>query len=269
MFFNLTVFAHNRSFSDIFIQLGITFIILIIFLVYHSYQDYQKRKRDDKIANFAKRKNLRFLPFFSEPLKQKDEMNCFSGMIDLSFVNVIDKSDLDNKARLYIGDLKWVGSSNGNTISKGNVDFSPRMGMDSSFAKVKHYANMCVFFDNRFELPDFDLSRETLGKKTVEVLKLNNTEDIDFDDDKDFSDAWWLSSNMNMVVRDLFTKEIRKKFMKYVDKDYRIVGRNNMLLIITNKLYEPEDYNKIESDMRAISNILKTNKKFYNPDLEA
>ncbi len=268
MFFNLSVFARVSSPNEVVIQLGLTIVIFVGILVYHSYRDYKQKKRDNKVANFARRRNLKLLPFFSEPLKQKDEMSCFAGMVDLSYINVIEKSDKDNKVRLYIGDLRWVGSSRAHSYSKGNTDFSPKMGTDSSYAKIKHYTNMCVYFDNRFILPDFDLSRETLGKKTAEVLRLNNTEDIDFDDDKEFSDAWWLSSNMNMVVRDLFTKEIRKKFMKYVDKNYRIIGKNNMLLIITNNLYEPEDYNKIESDIRAISNFLKTNKKFYNSDLD-
>ncbi len=265
MFFIVDFSAHARSFGEIFINIGICILALIIFLVYHGYRDAKKRKRDKQIETFAKRKKLRYLPFFGEPLKFKDSFNCFNGMSDLSFINVIEKIDKD-KVRIYIGELQWVKPMGPVQLSKGNFDFSPSMGMDSSYDKFKNYQNMCVCFDDRFDLPDFDLMRETIGKKAAEVLRLNNTEDIDFDEDKEFSDAWWLSSNMNMVVTELFTREVRKKFMQYVNKNYRIVGRKNMLFIIADKLYEPEDYIKIESDMRSIVKFLSSNKKFYNSE---
>ena len=93
---------------------------------------------------------------------------------------------------------------------------------------------------------------------------MNETEDIDFDEDKEFSDAWWLTSNDNMIVKQLFTTNIRKNFMKYVDKGYRISGQQDMLIIITNTVYQPENYPSITSDMKVISRFLRTNKKFYN-----
>ena len=97
---------------------------------------------------------------------------------------------------------------------------------------------------------------------------MNETEDIDFDDDKEFSSAWWLSSNENMLVRDLFTKNIRSNFMNFVDKGYRICGNKNVLFIITNKPLCSKDYSKLISDIRMIQRFLKNNKKFYTPPSE-
>ncbi|MBQ3643171.1 MAG: hypothetical protein II961_01110, partial [Candidatus Riflebacteria bacterium] len=127
---------------------------------------------------------------------------------------------------------------------------------------------LCVLYDDKFNLPSFDLSRETLKEKAVEVLHMNETEDIDFDDDKEFSDAWWLSSNDNLIVRDLFTKNIRSNFMNFVDKGYRICGRRNVIFIITNSTLCPEDYSKVISDIRMIQRFLKNNKKFYTSPSE-
>ena len=68
-----------------------------------------------------------------------------------------------------------------------------------------------------------------------------------------------------MIVKDLFTKNIRANFMKFVDKGYRICGRKNVLFIIADKPYWPEDYAKITSDIRMIQRFMKNNKKFYTP----
>ena len=101
-----------------------------------------------------------------------------------------------------------------------------------------------------------------------EFFKLNKTEDIDFDEDKAFSDAWWLSSNENMLVRELFTQKVRNGFMKFVDKGYRISGHDNMIIIIANRIFEPQEYSKLEADILEVARVLKTNTKFYKVEKE-
>ncbi len=77
-----------------------------------------------------------------------------------------------------------------------------------------------------------------------------------------------LTSNENMIVKQLFNRNIRSNFMRFSNKGYRISGQKNMLIIITNKVVEPENYPSIISDMKVIDKFMKTNSKFYNPEVE-
>ena len=81
--------------------------------------------------------------------------------------------------------------------------------------------------------------------------------------DKKFSDAWWLCTNETMIVRDLFDRNVRSNFMKYLNRNYQITGQGNMLIIITEKPLLANDYPRVINDMRAIQRFLKNNKKFY------
>ena len=249
---------HNDG--DLIGSLAVTFVIFIIIIIINTYRDAKNKKREKKIANYAERKGLKYYPFYSKPLKGKEEMNCFSGMNGISFINVIEKkSDKDNSV-FYIGELQWTNPLEFTLPQRSRFDFSSNSKANSNMNKTKMFTNMAVYIDDRLDLPDFDLMRETLAKKLVEVVKLNRTEDIDFDEDKEFSDAWWLSSEMNMIVREFFTAEIRKKFMPFLDKNYRIVGNGNTLIIIADKLYEPEKFIQIETDIHKIARFLSSNK---------
>lgn len=249
---------HNDG--DFLGSLAVTFVLLIIFVIYNTYHDAKNKKREKKISNYADRKGLKYFPFYSKPLKGKEEMNCFSGMSSISFVNVIEKKSEKDNSVFYIGELQWLNPLEFTLPQRSRFDFFSTSKSDSNLSKTKLFTNMAVYIDDRLNLPDFDLMRETLAKKLVEVVKLNRTEDIDFDEDKEFSDAWWLSSETNMLVREFFTAEVRKKFMPFLDKNYRIVGRENTLIIIADKLYEPEKFIQIETDIHKIARFLSSNK---------
>ena len=253
----------GMGFEGTVISIGIGFLLLVIVISIKCLQDYNKKNREDKILNYAKRKGLRCIPCFSEPFKFKDNLNCFIDKQHPTYNNVIEKTDKE-KVRLYIGELQWVKPGVGPAmISKYQADYSRTMGMDSTIDRFKHSATMCVLYDDGFKLPNFTLARETLIDKTSEVLKLNSTEDIDFDDDKEFSDTWWLSSNENMIAKDFFDKNVRKSFMKYSDRNYMITGLREMILIIADNVYPPEKYTQIEADIKSIAAFLRKNEKYY------
>lgn len=191
-------------------------------------------------------------------------MTCFQNMLNLSFCNVIEKLDKEN-GDVYIGELQRevaVRHYQGRSASMNLIAVDTP---DNKYIRVKKDTTLCVLYDDGFDLPSFDLSRETLKQKAIEILRMNETVDIDFDDDKEFSDAWWLSSNDNVLVRELFTKNIRSNFMNFVDKGYRICGRRNVIFIITDNILCPEDYSRVISDIRMIQRFMKNNKKFYTP----
>ena len=253
------------------VSIGSIFVIVIISIIIKSFIANKKSEREKKVINIAKRTGANYKPIFSKPVKDGATMECFICFNDPSYINVIEKADKENGV-IYIGELEWVKplSPHGNSRrSRNSYDYNAgaRMGTDSNFDRIKHYNTMCVLYDNAFNLPNFDLTKETIDKKATEFLKMNETEDIDFDEDKEFSEAWWLTSNDNMIVKQLFTYNIRKNFMKFVDKGYRISGQQNMLIIITDKVIQPENYPSITSDIKVIARFLRTNKKFYKPEV--
>ncbi len=259
--------AQMLSFMVIISIIG--FVFLIISIVMKIIEESKKRKREEKLNNIAKLSGDTVKPLFNKPLKDGAEMTCFTCLQDPSFINVLEKKEKDN-GDIYIGELEWIKPIAPYAKGKGRnrYDFyaDAKMGMDSSYDRQKYYATMCVCYHNGFNLPNFDLTKETLDKKAAELFKMNETEDIDFDEDNDFSDAWWLSSSENEIVRELFTSNIRSNFMRFCDKNYKICGQKNMVMIITNHVIQPEDYPNIITDMLDIINFLKTNNKFYNEE---
>ena len=89
------------------IALIVVSVFLIVIMIKFNIQDAKKRKREQNVEKFAKQKGLTFKPFFDEPLKYKEVLNCFLGMSDPVFCNVIEKNIKDG-VTLYVGELQWV-----------------------------------------------------------------------------------------------------------------------------------------------------------------
>ena len=246
---------------------AIIIIPFIILFIVKIIKDGDRKRREARLLKFAKKNKVSVKTYFGKFLKDCGDMSCFANLLNTTFCNVIEKLDKEN-GDVYIGELQAEVSVRNFKGRSGHMSMVAIDSADSNYVRLKKDRTLCVLYDDKFNLPSFDLSRETLKEKAVEVLHMNETEDIDFDDDKEFSDAWWLSSNDNLIVRDLFTKNIRSNFMNFVDKGYRICGRRNVIFIITNSTLCPEDYSKVISDIRMIQRFLKNNKKFYTSPSE-
>lgn len=251
-------------------QLSAEYIIVIIFVVLFIVAICKevfsggRKKREEQAVQYARKTKSVIKPFFSKFVKDCGDMECFSDMLNLSFCNVIEKLDKEN-GDVYIGELRWEIAVEQNNRRRRSLVADLLFGSEKKYIRVPKEATLCALYDEGFNLPNFDLIRETLKDKAVEVLGMNKTEDIDFDEDKEFSSAWWLSSNENMIVKELFTKSIRSNFMNFVAKGYRICGRRNVLFILANRALWPEDYSRVISDVRMIQRFMKNNKKFYTP----
>ena len=246
------------------VLIAVLFVITIISFIYRSIVESKKKEREEKLIKIAKISGADVKTNYNKPIKDGEGMECFACLKDPCFTNVIEKLDKEN-GDVYIGELEWFNPSTGNYGRNSRNPYSAVDSTDtnSNLDREKNYSTMCVLYDNGFNLPNFDLTKETIDKKAFEFLKMNDSEDIDFDEDNEFSDAWWLSSSENVLCRELFTQNIRSSFMKYIDKGYRISGQKNMLIIITDSVIQPEDYPSIISDNREIAKFLKTNNKFY------
>ena len=163
------------------VSIGSIFVIVIISIIIKSFIANKKSEREKKVINIAKRTGANYKPIFSKPVKDGATMECFICFNDPSYINVIEKADKENGV-IYIGELEWVKplSPHGNSRrSRNSYDYNAgaRMGTDSNFDRIKHYNTMCVLYDNAFNLPNFDLTKETIDKKATEFLKMNETDD--------------------------------------------------------------------------------------------
>lgn len=239
-------------------------VYTISYLVKRNLLKKNKSAREKEFQKYIVRTGEKHFDHFNEPFEDGLAMQCFSCMERPYFYNVLEK-EVEPNVNLYIGELEWVDHMELSINHCADSTYATRMATDTDGKQTGNscYSTMCVLYDKGFKLPNFDLSKETLGKKAAELVKMNKTTDIDFDDDKKFSDAWWLCTNETMIVKDLFDKNIRTNFMRFANKNYRISGQGDMIIIITPNVLPVTEYYKVISDMKTIHRFMKTNNKFY------
>ena len=249
-----------------------SYIVLVLGIIwtglFYLINDLKKKSRisrEKEFHKYIKRTGDIFLEHFDDPIRDGMAMYCFQFMETPYYFNVIEKSYDEDRTKLYIGELEWTQQIELPITKRSESTFATRVvdQTDGQHKGFRNYATMCVVYNKGFRLPNFDLTNETFAKRTAEVLKINKTKDIDFDEDKRFSDAWWLCTNETIVVKDLFDRNVRNGFMRFLNRNYRITGQGNMIIIITEKPMLATEYPRLINDMRQIQNIIKNNKKFY------
>lgn len=99
------------------------------------------------------------------------------------------------------------------------------------------YHTTTLIVDLREEWPPFALEREELYDKLLQMAHYN---DVDFDDDPEFSDKMVLSSEHPNEIRNLFSAELRKHVCKH--STYRMECSGSQLLVFENtRLLNTED----------------------------
>ncbi len=205
---------------------------------------------------------------FNQAIKDIEKIDSLCYFFDPKFKNVLEIENEDG-CKIYIGDLEWSIRHGKKAVDGTYSDYNSLYGNNDSENKYKQFTTLCVCYNNSFNLPHFNLTKETLEKRASELLKIEETEDIDFVEDKEFSDAWWLASNENVLVRDLFDKKVRKTFMSFVDRDYIICGQQNCIIILAGKILNPNTYKYVISEMNKIQKAFIENGKFYKTVLNS
>ena len=255
-------------------QVVFTFIVvggLFLYIILYrriSDKDIQNKKYSSSpnnpkaVSSIAQTIGSTYLDSFNQVIKDVEKMDALCYFFDSKFTKVIEKENEDG-SKIYIGDLEWFIKHGSKGIDGISIDYDSINGYTGKASKYKRYTTLCVCYDDNFSLPHFELVRETIEKKASELLRREATEDIDFEEDKEFSDSWWLSSNENVLVRELFDKKVRKTFMSFVDRDYVICGHQNHIIILAGKIINPNTYKYVFSEMNKIQTVFKENGKFY------
>ena len=251
-------------------------LILIVGLALYIYLSKRLRDKDVKNKKYSNRGNnakavsaiaqsigATYKDSFNQVITDIEKMDCFNYFFDPKFTNVLEIENEDG-SKIYIGDLEWSTRYGKKAIDGVYEDYNSLYGNTGAKSEFKQCTTLCIGYYNNFSLPHFNLVKETIEKKASEFLKRELTEDIDFEDDKEFSDSWWLASSENVLARDLFDKKVRKTFMSFVDKDYIICGHNNYIIILAGKIINPNAYKYMLSEINKIQRAFKENGKFYN-----
>ena len=231
----------------------ITGFIIAVTLFIASCKNKKKAARTEAIKAFAQEFKAQYQNHYDKVFEEGIDCEFFYSQDSNEFTNILKLED-SSKGAVFIGD--WVTSVvSGDAVTKANHISNEDSLMKSLCSKN---LTMGVIFDEHMNLPEFALWPETLGVRMNEVIKLNTTEDIDYDDDKEFSDMWWLCSRKdNQKVREIFSNsQLRQECMKFGHRKYRMAGFGKHLILVSHEALKPSEYSEFLSYLREWQNIV-------------
>ena len=127
------------------------------------------------------------------------------------------------------------------TTNEWIVEMSGK-GEDCNFTIFEHYSerrqaksihtqidSICVLFAENMNLPHFYLRDE--GKLYDSLEKMLGGQDINFSEDRDFSNKFVLQGLEEQAIRSFFDRKIRQAFVNKHIKGYMYEGRSNYFVI--------------------------------------
>lgn len=115
-----------------------------------------------------------------------------------------------------------------------------------------HMQTICIIEDPEMRIPHFFLRHEN---KFFDFLgKMFGGQDINFDDDPQFSDAFVLQGEHEALTRELFDSDIRREFVKFAGTSTQIEGRGSRVIL----------HNGMKAGPEQITGILKQTFDVYN-----
>lgn len=143
----------------------------------------------------------------------------------------------------------------GNTMQAEAVVLDYRFTTGAGKSSSTHHQTICLLRSPELELPHFWLRREFgLVDRIVEVF---TGQDIDFEEDPEFSTKIALRGESVEAVRRLFRPEVRAHFLRYADRSDKFEGRDDTLLVDCSRLVKPAELRDILVELSETVGILK------------
>lgn len=106
-----------------------------------------------------------------------------------------------------------------------------------------HRQTLCVLKNPEIDVPHCFLRRQS---KVFDFLgKVFGGQDIDYDEDPEFSKTFVLQGENEAATRRLFDLRLRQRFMKLAQTNLQVEIRGNTLLIHKGRTLKPEDANTL------------------------
>ncbi len=211
---------NNLHFSD-FINKDffISIIIIVICIIYYYIRDFFHKKG---IIDFCTENNFTYLgklesfEYFSG-IDIVNVSNCFKPLkIDTYYIEysaAFMREDKENNLKITMADCNV--SYRKNPLSKNDSNF------EYTVCEIVKKGMLFPVFTLRDEKFFFDTINSSIGKE----------EDIDFMNDKDFSDSFFLKGDFSNLVRRFFNDKVREAFKKYHIKGVSYLGKPKALFI--------------------------------------
>ena len=141
-------------------------------------------------------------------------------------------------------------------LSKSNEDVEIKVG-DCRFSKDGSpcIVTICAVIDYGMNLPTFFVSRQTSSNPVIDMLF--EVQDINFEEDQHFSDAFLLQGEDEISLKYLFSPEVRKYLMRYAGSYTQIEGAGTSLFLHKGRLEFPSDFETLARDTLDLYRLLK------------
>jgi len=127
--------------------------------------------------------------------------------------------------------------------------------MHSCSSSAWCFRTVCVLRTPSLDLPHF-LVRPELA--LVDALgKVLGGQDINFDQDPDFSKAFVLQGQDPEATRELFDQRVRLHFLRYRNRRLRVEGCDRHLLLHDNKRRKPGETKDLEDLTLSLFNLFR------------
>lgn len=220
----------------VFVAIGIAILLLSM---------HQKAKRARSIKEFGIEYGFSFEhtpgPFHSKFRNFK----LFDSGRSQSCTNLL--SGIKDNLKVYVFDFSYVTGSGKN--------------------RTHYMQTVCTVCDTRLiKIPHFFLRRE---RSFIDFFgKMFGGQDINFPEDKEFSDSFVLQGYNEADTRQLFDSKIRKEFLRFKHSDYRIEGDAQTIVVHKDLRLDVEQIRNLIQDTLYIHDIIISSSVFKEFELD-
>lgn len=213
--------------------IAFAFFALVVFGAF-AWLFYSEKKRIDTIKAMAEPMGFTYNRRDEKSIEFLKTFAMFNDADDHDFNNVIE------------------GTRDGIKVLMGEYD---AIYGKSSKSRIHRTQTMCMISDPNMALPHFLVRRQM--KVADAIGAMLGGQDINFTEDKKFSDSFVLQGKDENVTRSLFAAPVRNAFMKFANTETRVEGDKNRLIVTRSVVIEPEKWSQLLKDTFALYEILK------------
>ncbi len=219
----------SEDFVGVAIFIGV--LIFIVGLVYYAW--LQEKKRKEAWRKIAASTGFEYYEKAPEILSTYSKLKLFSKGRRHDVYNCLRGSK--EEVEIVLADYSYVTGSGKNSTT--------------------HMQTLCLLSSPELSIPHCFVRKEV---KLFDFLgKLFGGQDINFAEDKTFSDAFVLQGEDEGAVRNLFNQQVRNRFSSFKDENIQFEALGNTMIFHRGKYIQPNEVKKMLFDSFAIFDAIK------------
>lgn len=144
------------------------------------------------------------------------------------------------------------GEVSGVSVKVADYHYTTGHGRNSSH----HSQTICMITDPSLSIPHFFLRRE--NKFLDSLGKIFGGQDINFDEDPDFSKSFVLQGKDEFITREFFNRNLRASMMKFAHDTMHIEGYENTVILHNKTTLKPDGLNNLMEKTLEVYQMLKS-----------